>query len=78
MTVHKCLGLQHSALLHAVIATLSGAGTSVITCMSMCMHPIEKLGQHASSAVSLMLTYLMVTVGIEWCPDCVCTGFSNE
>ena len=29
----------------------------------MLMHPIEKLGQHASSAVSIMLTNLMVTVG---------------
>ena len=31
--------------------------------MSMLMHPIENLGQHASSAVSIMLTNLMVTVG---------------
>lgn len=49
--------------LHAVIATLSGTGTSVTACMSMLMHPIENLGQHASSAVSIMLTNLMVTVG---------------
>jgi len=76
VTVHKCFGLQHCALLHAVIATLSG--TSDITCMSMCMHTIKKLGQHANSAVSLMLPCLMGNIGIEWFPAFGCTGHSNE
>ncbi len=65
MIVHKCFGLQHCALLHAVIATWSGAGTSIITCMSMCMHTIIQLGQHATSAVNLMVPYLMFTIGIK-------------
>ena len=42
------------------------------------MLPIQKLGQHAFSAVSLMLTYLTVTAGIEGHPNSVCTGHSNE
>ena len=71
MTVHKCFGVHCCALLHAVIAAWSVAG-SVITCMSMCMHPLKNLGQHASSAVSIMLTYLMISVGSEWCPERIC------
>ncbi len=37
----------------------------------MCMftHPIKKLWQHASSAVSLMITCLVVSVGSDWCWD---------
>ena len=53
-------------------------GLSGITCMCMFMHRIQKVGQHASSAVSLMLSYLMVTVETEWCLDCVCMGHSIE
>ncbi len=52
-------------------------GLQIITCMSMCMHPIDKFGQHANSAVSLMLTWFMVVVGIAWCLDCVGTVHSN-